>query len=60
MFVPLFRNESLQFYKELFDRVKIEKVRRQIHASFTAHLFESFTVIKGCIVHNEDRVLRRV
>ena len=61
--VPLLLNKGLEFCKELFDWVEVGRIRRQIQqldASFTAHLFNSLTVMEGCIVHNEDRVLRWV
>jgi hypothetical protein len=61
--VLLLLDKGLKFCKELFDRVEVGGIRRQIQqldASFTAHLFNSLTVIEGCIVYDEDRVLRWV
>lgn len=56
--VPLLLNESLQLRKELFDRVKVRRVGwqvQQLDASITAQLFDSLGVVKGSIVHDEDR-----
>jgi hypothetical protein len=59
--MPLLFDKSLEFCKELFDRVEVGGIRRQIqqlNASFTAHLFNSLTVIEGYIIYNKDGVLR--
>jgi hypothetical protein len=61
--VPLLLDESLKLCKELFDRVEIRRIRRQIQqldASFTAQLFYPLTVMERCIVYDKDRVLLRI
>ena len=59
IFMPLLLNESLQLRKGLFNRIEIWEIGRQIQqldAGITAHLFDSLTVTKRGIVHDENRV----
>jgi hypothetical protein len=52
-------NESLQLRKELFQSIEICEIGRQIQqldGGITAHLFDSLTVTKRGIIHDENRV----
>jgi hypothetical protein len=58
-YLPALLDESLQFRKELFNRVEARRVRRQIeqrHTSFLAHLPQLIRLVERCIVQHKHRV----
>lgn len=59
---PLSLDKGLQFREELFDRIKVWRVGRQIYkldAGVSTHLLKSFSAMEGCIVYYQYRVRLR-
>ena len=56
--VPLLLDERFQLGKELFDRIEIGRVWRQVQqldASIATELLDSLTAVERCVVHDEHR-----
>ncbi|OSS43474.1 hypothetical protein B5807_11980 [Epicoccum nigrum] len=56
--VPLLLDERFQLGKELFDRIEIGRVWRQVQqldASIAKELLDSLTAVERCVVHDGHR-----
>jgi hypothetical protein len=60
--MPLLLNKSFKVRKELFDRVEVRRVGRQVQkldAYLSTHLLDSFSMVERYIVYHEDRIRLR-
>lgn len=61
--VLLLLDEGLKLYKELLDRVKVQRIQQQVqkfYAYFGVHLFDPLSIVERGIVHYKYRIRLQV